>query len=162
MNKGFASIGLIFLAFVGTSLLSEINLIQEKELNNAIILMNSFNSASIKRIETEIRFDSAIEKTITECAENLIFSSETINNKIAEKIFLETNKNCFIGKEIVSIEKIKLNSVVFVTLTKKTYLIEFNYFGTELICFLNSGKIISTAQIPKGFTLIKGGLIAIN
>jgi hypothetical protein len=162
MNKGFASIGLVFLAFVGTSLISEIYLIQEKELNTAVLLMNSFNSVSLKRTETEILFDEAIEKTITDCAENLIFSSEIINTRIAEKIFSETAENCFIGKETVSIEKIKLNSVVFVVLDEKTYLIEFNYFGTELICFLNSGKIISTVQIPKGFTLIKGGLIAVN
>lgn len=165
MNKGFVSIGLIFIAFSSVLLLTEMNLIKEKELTQGISLINSFNFSSLKRTELEELIDSNIEEAIIESVKQNIFSSELIKHRISEKIFNEINKtelNCFIGKQKISIELIELNSVVLVQLFQGNYLIEFNYFGQELECIIESGKINSKIKIPQGFTLIKGGLIAIN
>ncbi|MBN2126978.1 MAG: hypothetical protein JW703_01135 [Candidatus Diapherotrites archaeon] len=168
MNKGFASLGLLFAALACIAYLSEINLMQEKELGSALALMNSINSGSLKRTETELLFDSAIENALKECAEKNIFSNELIHEKIAENLineikFLEENKsNCSIAKKNVSIQEIKNNSAILTELFETTYIIEFIYSGNPISCIFESSESSSVAMIPTGFILIKEGLIGIN
>ncbi len=165
MNSGFSSLGLIFLAFSSVLVISEMSLVKEKELDSSVSLIGSFNSCSLKRIEFEELIDSTINQTILDCARKQIFSNTTINHKISEKIFSKINEfnfNCFVGKEKISPNLIESNSTVLVQLTENTYLIEFNYFGKEVECEINSNKISLKSKIPKGFTIIKSGLIGVD